>query len=111
MEIFNDNSQNECEPDDNEENDNTWENIKENAAPLERGRNVGDLKKTFALSNLVSEVELRKNEKTKRRFEKLIAPAEIAAENGMQNPYRNLFVKPGQHISCKLTALSFCNCC
>jgi hypothetical protein len=71
--------------DDDDENDNTWETMKENAAPLERGRNVKDLKRTFGDASVADgggEEAQRRIERSKKHFEKMIAPAEKSAEQG-----------------------------
>ena len=67
-----------------DEHDNTWELVKENAAPLERGRDVKAIKKSFGESMVaagLSEEEQRRIEKTKQHFERLIRPSEELWQN------------------------------
>jgi checkpoint serine/threonine-protein kinase len=56
----------------------TWETFKENAAPLERGRNVAVLER----SCLETEDDRLFKESTVRHYEGLIRPSEEIAENG-----------------------------
>ena len=60
--------------------DNKWEYVKENAAPLERGRDVRFIKKMFDESSatVVSRVERERNETKKLQFERLIQHSENA---------------------------------
>lgn len=61
------------------EDDNTWELVKENAAPLERGRDINSIKKMFGESSvLVSGEERDRNERKKLQFEQLIRHSESA---------------------------------
>ncbi len=62
-----------------QEDDNTWELVKENAAPLERGRDVTSIKKLFGESSiLVSGEERERNERKKLQFEQVIRHSENA---------------------------------
>jgi len=56
-----------------------WELCKENAAPLERGRNVKTLIRALS-STTESEEERKMNERTIRRYERLVRPSERRAE-------------------------------
>lgn len=60
--------------------DNKWEYVKENAAPLERGRDVRSIKKMFDESSaiVVSREERERNETKKLQFERLIQHSENA---------------------------------
>ncbi|MFN9954034.1 MAG: hypothetical protein ACK55I_13120 [bacterium] len=61
------------------EDDNTWELVKENAAPLERGRDINSIKKMFGESSaLVSGEERERNERKMLQFEQLIRHSEGA---------------------------------
>jgi hypothetical protein len=61
------------------EDDNTWELVKENAAPLERGRDINSIKKRFGESSaLVSGEERERNERKMLQFEQLIRHSEGA---------------------------------
>jgi hypothetical protein len=61
------------------EDDNTWEFVKENAAPLERGRDINSIKKMFGESSaLLSGEERDRNERKKLQFEQLIRHSEGA---------------------------------
>lgn len=61
------------------EDDNTWELVKENAAPLERGRDINSIKKMFGESSvLVSGEERERNDRKKLQFEQLIRHSESA---------------------------------
>ena len=68
-----------------DEPDNTWELVKENAAPLERGRDVKSIKNSFGESNVaggISDKQQRRIEKTIQHFEQLIKPSEEMCQNG-----------------------------
>jgi hypothetical protein len=56
----------------------TWERFKENAAPLERGRNVEVLERSLAVE---TDEERQYKEATTRHYEKLVEPSERMAVN------------------------------
>lgn len=66
-----------------------WELYKENAAPLERGRNVQKLSHALAPKSLAAKAQRQEDDKNIRAFERLIRPSEkfaiMYADNGTQD--------------------------
>ena len=56
----------------------SWERFKENAAPLQRGRNVATLEQSF----LETDQDRQNKENSIRHYESLVSPSEVTAENG-----------------------------
>ena len=53
-----------------------WELVKENAAPLQRGRNAESLGKTLALSSRLS-TKVKEDDSALQKFESLVESSEL----------------------------------
>ena len=79
-----------------------WEQFKENAAPLERGRDVKKLSHALAIQSSSTKLQRQEDDKNIRTFERLVRPSEKFAEKFAANQSQDIDEIKHMLSSCKV---------